>query len=143
MRRHYRELIILSEMNLTNLLDTAFTLLISFMLVAPTIKHGIELELPRISRQEMQTDIKTLTIAIKKKQFEDTVEPIYVEDDRVELEELKTIIAMHRELYPQMSVLIEADKAATYDTVAKVLATLQNLGINNVGLPTRPEDLGD
>ena len=143
MRRHHRDLSILSEMNLTNLLDTAFTLLIAFMLVAPTIKHGIELELPKISRGEMQTESKTLTIAIKKKAFEDTVEPIYIEDQRVTLDNLKDIIRERQAIYPKMSVLIEADKDATYDTVAKVLATLQNLGINNVGLPTLPEDLKD
>ena len=48
MRRHRRQLNVLSEINLTNLVDTSFVLLIGFMLMAPTIKHGIKIEYPQV-----------------------------------------------------------------------------------------------
>jgi biopolymer transport protein ExbD len=43
-------------MNVTNLLDTAFTLLMAFMIVAPSIKHGIDLEMPQTSGQIIDKD---------------------------------------------------------------------------------------
>ena len=141
MRRHRRDLEILSEMNLTNLLDTAFILLIAFMLVAPMLKHGIDLDLPVVSQQALQSESNTVVIAIAKRPLEELTEPIYIEDKRVDLDELEGIIRDKMRKFPDFDVAIEADKTVTYETFAKVLGLLKNLGIDNIGLVTEPEEL--
>ena len=141
MRRHRRDLEILSEMNLTNLLDTAFTLLIAFMFVAPMMKHGIELELPKVSRGPLESATHTVTIVINKRPAEDLSEPIYIDEERVDLDSLEEKMREIQNRYDAFNVAIEADAASTYDTFAKVLARLKNMGIENVGLVTEPEEL--
>ena len=54
MKRHRQPLEIASDMNVTNLIDTSFILLITFMLVAPQLKHGIQLELPEVVAPPME-----------------------------------------------------------------------------------------
>jgi biopolymer transport protein ExbD len=139
MRRHRRDLRILSEINLTNMVDTAFILLIGFMLLAPAIKHGLQLELPQVSQaSELSTDAKTVTIVIKKRELAGTSEPIYIEDERVELDEIEGIIARKQALYPKLDVIIEGDAESTLDTFAKVLSILKGMGIESIGVPTDP-----
>lgn len=140
MRRHHRDLQILSEMNLTNLIDTAFTLLIAFMLVAPMIKHGIDIDLPKVSAKNIQTETKALTIVIDEAPTPGMSEPIYIEDRRVELEEIPAIIEDWQTRYAQVNVVIEADRASTYNTFAEVMGVLKRIGIDNVGLITQPEE---
>ena len=137
MKRHRDEIKPISEMNVTNLLDTAFILLMAFMLVAPTINHGIELELPRVTAQNIDTS-ETVTIAIKKKPSLDSLDYIYFEGERVSLKQLGELLIERREAVPDIDVLIEADRGEVIDTLAKVLATVKSSGIESVGIATDP-----
>ena len=145
MRRHRRELHILSEINLTNLVDTSFVLLLGFMLMAPAIKHGIELQLPEVKEAAvMPTESKPVTIIIQKKQAGETEERIYIADGQSEkhvtLDEIQPIIAEKRNLNPKLDVILEGDRDATLNAFAKVLSILKNMGIDNVGMPLEPID---
>ena len=88
MRRHRQDLTLMADLNVTNLLDTAFILLMAFMIVSPAIKHGLELELPTAQGQNIDST-KTLTVVIMKRAASSGPAPIYVDDRRVSLEELK------------------------------------------------------
>ncbi|HOE96167.1 MAG TPA: biopolymer transporter ExbD [Candidatus Sumerlaeota bacterium] len=138
MRRHRRDLEVLSDMNLTNLLDTAFILLMAFMLVAPMLKTGIDLNLPRVGAGQLQGQQKTVTISIAKPQVEGQSERIYVDDARVTYEELEEKLAETKSNYQAFSVAIEADAEATYQSVARVLSLLKAMQITSVGLVTDP-----
>lgn len=144
MRRHRRQLNVISDLNLTNLLDTAFVLLIAFMLVSPVIRMGIDLQLPKVTQAPIQIDSEsksTLTISIRKKQIEGAEEPIYVDGERrVTMEELREIIEQKKAGDPKLAVVVEGDTNASFGPVAKVLGMLKNMGIANVGIPTDPED---
>jgi biopolymer transport protein ExbD len=141
MKRHRRDLEVMSELNLTNLLDTAFTLLIAFMLVAPSVKHGIELDLPQVSRQNMSTEPETVTIVIQKQQLAGAGDLLYIDDKRLDLAGIQDFMQNKLRANPKVSVVIEADKNATYDTFAKLVGLIQNVGIENIGLTTEPVDL--
>ncbi len=142
MRRHHRSLEINSELNLTNMLDTAFTLLIAFMLVAPMIKHGIDLRMPQVRSGQIATSTNTTTIVIAGAPEEGFEEPIYIEDQRVTLADLEGLLAERQMSFDNMSVVVEADKSVTWNTVAQVLGTAKRLGITSIGLvfePTTPD----
>jgi biopolymer transport protein ExbD len=138
MRRHRQDLEVFSEMNLTNMLDTAFVLLLAFLLVAPMIKQGIELQLPATNSGTLNTEIKTITIAIGSSPGAGLPDRIYIEDQRVTIESMPRIIQERRALYPKLSVLVEADRKVTYETFAQVMAALKAIGIEDIGLPTEP-----
>jgi biopolymer transport protein TolR len=151
MRRHRQELQPFTEMNVTNLLDTAFTLLMAFMIVAPSIKHGIDLEVPTTRGEIIDKDeTKTLTIVIKRGDGEGAADRIYITDTgneenarEVSLEELARDLELTRMTYPDLDVFLEADRKVTYDTFAQALGTIKSTGIENVGLVTDPVDPAD
>jgi biopolymer transport protein ExbD len=141
MKRHRQDLEIFSEMNLTNMLDTAFILLLAFLLVAPMIKHGIELELPGTAAGALSTETKTLTVAIGRSPGEGLPDRIYIEDRRVTLEEMSQIVRERQTEDAKLSVLVEADRKVTYETIAQVMASLKAIGIEAIDLPTEPVDM--
>lgn len=141
MRRHRQELEIFSEMNLTNMLDTAFTLLLAFLLVAPMIKHGIDLELPSAQAGALSTEGQSLTIAIARRTADDLPDRIYIEDQRVTTEQMVEIIKERQALYPNLAIMLEADRLVRYETVLQVVAALRNAGIGGIGLPTATNEV--
>lgn len=124
-------------MNVTNLLDTAFILLMAFMIVAPSIKHGIELELPTVSAQNMDTK-KTVTVVVQRPAMEGAAERIYIDDKRLSLEDLEKELIEQKIIFPQMDVVIEADKNVSYGSIASTLGAIKAAGIEGVGLATLP-----
>ncbi len=139
MRRHHRSLEIMSEMNLTNLLDTAFTLLIAFMLVAPMLKHGIELRLPKVDAGTLATETSTVTIVVSKAPEEGFEEPIYIEDQRLTLDEMEEVLRQKMRTFESVSVVIEGDRAAAWEAVARVMSRVHHMGITSVGIIFEPD----
>jgi biopolymer transport protein ExbD len=141
MRRHRQDLEIFSEMNLTNMLDTAFILLLAFLLVAPMIKHGIELELPATGAGALNTETKTITNAIARSAGEGLPDRIYIEDQRVTIEELSQIVQQRNAQEANLSVLVETDRRVAYESFVQVMAALKAIGIEAIDLPTEPSDI--
>jgi biopolymer transport protein TolR len=146
MRRHRQELQPFTEMNVTNLLDTAFTLLMAFMIVAPSIKHGIDLELPQ-TRGEIidRDDTKTISVIIERSDEEGGEDRIYIEDTseqdkarRVTLEELARDLELQKMTHPKLDVSLEADGRVRHETFAKALGVIKASGIESVGIVTEP-----
>lgn len=144
MHRHRRDYEVLSEMNLTNLLDTAFVLLIAFIIVSPTMRPGMQLALPQVQDlPNLDLPNKTISVVIKAKPSPDAAEPIYLvtegHDERVTLADLgKGIEAKREALKGKIDVVVEAEKQTSYDTFAQVIGVLKNLGIEGIGLATDP-----
>jgi biopolymer transport protein ExbD len=146
MRRHRQELQPFTEMNVTNLLDTAFTLLMAFMIVAPSIKHGIDLEMPQTSGQIIDKDeTKTITVIIERADEDGGEDRVYIEDSgeqdkarRVTLEELSRDLELQKMTHPKLDVFLEVDRRVTYEAFAKTLGTIKDSGIEDVGLVTEP-----
>lgn len=150
MRRHRQELQPFTEMNVTNLLDTAFTLLMAFMIVAPSIKHGIDLEVPQTSGEIIDKDeTKTVTVVIQKADDESGEDWIFIDDGsgedgakRISLENLGRDLELQRMTFPDMDVFLEVDRRVTYETFAKALGTIKAIGIEDIGLVTDPLEKG-
>jgi len=148
MKRHRRDYEMMADMNLTNLLDTAFVLLIAFIMASPTMRQGLDVNLPQLagdSQIRTMPDSQPVTISIKKqKNLPGEPEWIYFGEARVELTDLPALLndKMKNSSDPtkKMDVYIAMDKEGRYDILAKVLATLKSLHIDNVGLPMLPED---
>ncbi len=122
------------EINIIPLVDVILVILIIFMITAPLLTSGIEVELPKtkdipLSRREKQP----LRITITK----DGKIKIYGKE--ISLKKLSMWIAEAKRNRLIKEVQIEADRSCPYGIVAKVLSELKRAGIEELGLLTQPE----
>ena len=137
MRRHRQDLTLMADWNVTNRLYTAFILLMAFMIVSPAVKHGLELELPKAQGQNIDST-KTLSVVMPKRAGSSGEAPMYIDDRRVSLEELKEEIARQKRMFPELDVLIEADESVPWGNVAQAWAAVMETGVEKIGFPTLP-----
>jgi len=122
---------LLAEINVTPLVDVMLVLLIVFMITAPMLVAGIQVELPRggVQTKVPEQDVVTLVV--------DRDGILYWEDEPVHvglLGKRLEAVAGTREI----AVQLRADAAVDYGTVMEVLDTVREAGIVDVGLVTQP-----
>jgi len=141
MRRRTTFLRPISSISLTSMMDVTFNLLIAFMIVAPSLKHGLKLELPEVGASNLKPK-DSLSVAIRKAPQPGEEERIYLSDGtrdiRVSLDDLTEKITALYQRKPDLDVLLEADKSVPYEVVARVLHAIQEAGVEGVGLVTEP-----
>jgi biopolymer transport protein TolR len=120
-----------AEINFTNLIDVAFVLLIIFMITAPIMQGGIELQLPEAQAAPL-TQAEAVTISV------DRDGAIFFEETQVTLDEIGGLIASHMERRPDDYVAMKVDANARYEPVAQILGIMAAGGITNVSLPVNP-----
>ncbi len=122
------------EINVIPLVDIVLVILIIFMITAPLLTSGIEVELPKtkdtpLSQKENQPLKITITQEGK----------IKVYGEEIGLENLVSWIEEAKKNNLIKEIQIEADKNCPYGVVAKVLSELKRAGIEELGLLTQPE----
>ena len=131
-KRHY-DLEVVSDINVTSLVDVMMTLLIIFIIVAPMIEQGIDVNLPTAEPRRIDvTDV--LTIAVSEN------ERVYLENQRVTLDELRDRLTSIRAARDDVAVLIKADTDITYGKVIEVLDTVRGVGISRLAMATKPAE---
>lgn len=124
---------ILSDINVTPLVDVMLVLLIIFMVTAPMMTRGIAVNLPETTAKSLPQKKKHVEVLMnqKGKIFLDSIEL----DEKILIEKLSQMKTQG--LISQ--VLLRADKDVPYGKVAKVMAAIRHVGIENLGLVTAPE----
>jgi biopolymer transport protein TolR len=128
----------LSEINVTPFVDVMLVLLVIFMVTAPILYQGVDVNLPKV-------ESKPMPAAEREKKIVVTIDEkgeVYIEKDKYSLPELRVKI---RELIRDMGknpeeeeVLLRADSNVAYGTVIEVMAEIRKAGINKLGLITEP-----
>jgi len=122
------------EINIIPLVDIILVILIIFMITAPLLTSGIEVELPKTKDFPLkQKETKPLKITITQEG------KIKIYGKEVSLENLYFWAVEAKKHNLVKEVQIEADKACPYGIVAKVLSELKRAGFNELGLLTQPE----
>ncbi|GAU09773.1 protein TolR [Desulfoplanes formicivorans] len=125
----------LAEINVTPFVDVMLVLLIIFMVTAPMLTQGVEVDLPRTKTVEtLPEDSDHLVLSIKKdgSLFLDTYA---VKMDAMETH-LKRLVKDKNKL-----VYLKADKDVPYGVVVKVMARVKKAGIEKLGVVAEPEDV--
>lgn len=143
MRRHRRRAHPVAEINLTSLLDVTFVLLIAFMIMAPSLKYGVEIDLPGMSQgaPQLSTDQQNLaTIAISRAMAGEAGQtgPRQFQLDGVtmELPELEQqLTERNKAADGKLAVEINADKDIPYEAFVQAVGALRRAGVEGVGLP--------
>lgn len=143
-KRHRQPLEIMANLNVTNMLDTAFILLITFMLIAPQLDHGIKIQLPQVDASPLPKSPDNTVLVIIQQEADQAEGAVYVKDGskerRVTLEELETFIAEAKAKEPEVSVVLEADRDSKSGLFIRVVRTIQRGGIERIGFSTEPEN---
>ena len=124
---------VLSEINVTPLVDVMLVLLIMFMVTAPLMQQGIEVDLPKTSSSgvSLNEDPFLLVISADRK-IKAGETPISIEGLT---EKLKSIFQTRK----NKQIYIQADKKVDYGFVAEIMADVRAAGIFNIGLITIPK----
>ena len=120
------------EMNLTNMIDIVFSILIVFIISAPLMSQGVKVDLPKAEAPTMEQE-KLLKVSITKQN------EIYVADMMVDLNGFDDVF---KSLWNgEMAVVINADEDVNYGLVMKVVTQVQKLGVTKLGFLTMtPKD---
>ncbi len=125
----------LAEINMIPFIDIVLVLLIIFMVTAPVIQSGIEVNVPE-TKIVRELEEEKLVISINNKQ------EVYLQNDPVNINELGNKIR-ERLLDPtRQSVYLRADQTVPFQTFATVLDSLKLAGIENVSIVTQPPKQG-
>ena len=128
----------MAEINVVPYIDVTLVLLIIFMITAPLIQSGVDVDLPQANTSPIEDDDKPAPIIISiNKAGEYFIDlGLGEEEIAVSSQEILLLTAAVRENNPETAVYIRGDKQVQYGLVVTVMAALKNAGIENVGLMT-------
>ena len=124
----------LSEINVTPLVDVMLVLLIIFMVTAPMMQQGIEVDLPKTGSTGLEVPEDPLVLVIKRDRS------LFIGQVRVPASELRTRLQGIFSTRKNKQIFIQADKDVAYGSVAETMAEIRSSGISQIGLVTLPKD---
>lgn len=123
----------MSEINVTPLVDVMLVLLIIFMVTAPMMQQGIDIDLPETAASGIETSDEPFVLTIQNDN------KLYIASEEVSLEGLRKKLKAIFDTRKNKQVYLKADKKVNYELVAKTLAEIRAAGIYNIGLVTLPQ----
>ena len=122
----------IAQINVTPLVDVMLVLLVIFMVTAPIIQQGVQINLPQAKAAAIPGTEQLLVVSIAKNG------KIYLNDNVMTLDELGSKMRAIRANDPEKQVFVRADQDVRYGLVMKTIAELKQAGIERVGMVTRP-----
>ena len=120
----------LSEINVTPLVDVMLVLLIIFMVTAPLMQQGIDVNLPKAKGKDLPPE-ERLTIVIKKGGA------LFMNDQPTSKSEMMGKLTAISKRNP--NVFLKADKDVPYGTVIEIMGDIKEAGIEKLGMVTEPK----
>jgi biopolymer transport protein TolR len=126
----------LTEINVTPLVDVMLVLLIIFMVTAPLIQQGVEVNLPEVKAQAVKAEDQKLVLSVK------ADKSLWLGTDdkpaRLTLAELEDKLRANARVSRDHELYLMADRSLPYGFVVEVMATVQRAGVTNLGMITNP-----
>ena len=121
----------ISQINVTPLVDVMLVLLVIFMVTAPIIQQGVQVNLPEAKAGAIPGKEEQLVVAVNRNGR------IYLNDNSMTLSELGQKLRAIRGLQADKEVYLRADQDVRYGVVMKVVAEIKQAGIQRLGMVTR------
>ncbi len=130
-RRRRRKAAVMSEINVTPMVDVMLVLLIIMMVAAPMMTAGVPVDLPRTAAGEMPSQTKPITVAVTPEGA------IFV--DETPVDEARLVTAVGELATTEDRIYLRGDTTANYGTVMRVMGMLSAAGYTKIGLVTERE----
>jgi biopolymer transport protein TolR len=127
----------MSEINVTPMVDVMLVLLIIFMVTAPLLSSGVEVDLPDAASSAIKNEDEPLAVSVNAQGS------IFVQDTEVTLEMLAPRLAEVSGGNEDLRIFVRGDKAIDYGRVMQVVGAINAAGYRKVALLTDPRVLAD
>ncbi|MCS0497603.1 protein TolR [Ancylobacter sp. MQZ15Z-1] len=124
---------VMSEINVTPMVDVMLVLLIIFMVAAPMLTVGVPLDLPQTQAQAVPQDNEPLVVNITKDG------KVYLQDTEIAVDELVPKLQAIGKAGYEERIFVRADKSLDYGTVMRVMGRLSGAGFKHVALVSEVE----
>jgi len=130
-RRHARG--VMSEINVTPMVDVMLVLLIIFMVAAPLLTVGVPIDLPETAAKPMEGQTDPINISV------DAAGKVFIQDSEISLDELVPKLMAVAKNGVEDRIYVRGDRAADYGMVMRVMARISAAGFKKIGLITQEE----
>ena len=124
----------MSEINVTPFIDIMLVLLIIFMVTAPMMTQGLDVELPKVDAQALQTEERQTVLTIR------ADGAVFLDEHEVSGINLAFQVAQVMKVKGSQTVFLKADHSVAYGAVAGVMSQLRQAGVTSIGLVTEPAE---
>ena len=121
---------VMSEINMTPLVDVMLVLLIIFMIAIPVVQHAVKVELPRTSSTRDKTPPDNLQLAV------DAQGQFFLGKQPMAPDALEEALRLEAAKDPQPQIYIRGDKKVPYEHVAQAMTAAQRSGLTKIGFVT-------
>ncbi len=121
----------LSDINVTPFVDVVLVLLIIFMITAPILESGIEVDLPQ-TKTVRSVETQRLIVTIDKKQT------VYIGNKPVNINQLAKVLLESKGADKESAVFIRADRTVPFGSFAQVVDSLRESNLTNINIVTEP-----
>lgn len=122
-----------ADVNVTSLVDVAFVLLIIFMITAPIMQGGVDVQLPQAEARPLTAN-EGMVVSV------DREGRIFIEETRVSYNDFRVTFRSLVATRKPTGVYLQADSRVPYGDVVRVLAVIRSAGVQNVGLVAEEEE---
>ena len=129
---------LISDINVVPYIDVMLVLLVIFMISAPLMVQGIQINLPEASSEALTVKNNEPLIISIKKDGAIFLETDSTRDRSLSLEEMNNLVSKIFEASPSLQVVIRGDGEVKYERVMTVMAELQIAGASDIGLISQP-----
>lgn len=116
------------DLNVTSLVDVAFCLLVVFMMVAPMMQAGVEIDLPETQGNPVSVQEEPIVVTVSSKG------EVFFGESTIPTPNLQKALNSHAGIREGKTVYVRADERAEYGKVLEILAQIQTAGVKSVSL---------
>ncbi len=124
---------LMSDINVTPFVDVMLVLLIIFMVTAPMMVQGVDVDLPKATSKALKGGEDRLIISV------DEDSKVYINEQVVSVEFLTKKLSAILENFDKKNVYLRADKKVPYGIVVNVISKIKKAGVDSLGMITLPD----